>query len=124
MAKTTTCAICGKEITKGLFKGEDRTLTVGDKFLTCCEDCYQNYKEDAKVDGKRFSTKVDNIAKTTNDTAEMVAACHEIQDIAWQNCPMFPAFGRTEGYAYTKGLEGVVIYPSGNLSFRDATFAG
>ena len=65
-----------------------------------------------------------NIAKTTNDTAEMVAACHEIQDIAWQNCPMFPAFGRTEGYAYTKGLEGVVIYPSGNLSFRDATFAG
>lgn len=63
-----------------------------------------------------------NLAKVSTNTEEVVAACHEIQDIAWQNCPMFPTFGRTEGYAYTKGLEGVVIYPSGNISFRNATF--
>lgn len=65
-----------------------------------------------------------NLAKTSADSAEVIAACHEIQDIAWQECPMFPAFGRTEGYAYTKGLEGVVLYPSGNISFRNATFNG
>jgi len=62
-----------------------------------------------------------DIAKVSNNTAEVVDACHEIQDIAWQECPMFPTFGRTEGYAYAKELTGVVIYPSGNLSFRNAT---
>lgn len=65
-----------------------------------------------------------NIAKTSVDPDEVIAACHEIQDIAWQACPMFPTFGRTEAYAYDKGLSGVVINPSGTLSFRDATFEG
>ena len=61
-----------------------------------------------------------DIAKTSADSAEVVSACQEIQDIAWQDCPMFPTFGRTEGYAYAKELTGVVIYPSGTLSFRNA----
>ena len=65
-----------------------------------------------------------NLAKTSADPDEVIAACHEIQDIAWQACPMFPTFGRTEAYAYDKGLSGVVINPSGTLSFRDATFEG
>lgn len=65
-----------------------------------------------------------NIAKTSADADEVVAACQEIQDIAWQDCPMFPTFGRTEAYAYDKDLTGVVINPSGTLSFRNAQFAG
>ena len=91
MAKTTTCAICGKEITKGLLKGEDRVLTIGDKFLTCCEDCYQKYEDDAKLDGKRFSTKVDNIAKTTktkfnkNQIGEMLVKYFEEAAVYEQN---------------------------------------
>ena len=61
-----------------------------------------------------------NTAKTTADPAEMMAACQRIQEIAWEEVPMFPTFGRTDGYAYNKDLSGVVIYPSGLVSFREA----
>ena len=60
-------------------------------------------------------------AKTSNDTAEIKDACQQIQQIAWEDVPMFPTFGRTEGYVYNKNLNGVVIAPSGTLSFRTAT---
>ena len=81
-------------------------------------------KDKKDDEGKKEEGKTEDGCGSQKDTAEVVAACHEIQDIAWQECPMFPAFGRTEGYAYTKGLEGVVLYPSGNISFRNATFNG
>lgn len=60
-------------------------------------------------------------AKTSNDTAEIKDACQQIQQIAWEDVPMFPTFGRNEGYVYNKNLNGVVISPSGTLSFRTAT---
>ena len=67
MAKTTTCCFCGKEVTKGFFKGTAENLNVGEFIsLTCCDECYAKYKvrmfESA---GKHFETKVNNIKKTT-----------------------------------------------------------
>jgi len=60
------------------------------------------------------------VARTSSDSEEVVDACRQIQDIAWQDVPMFPTFGRTEAYAYNKNLTGIAIYPSGILSFRTA----
>lgn len=61
-----------------------------------------------------------NTAKASNDPAKVMDACHQIQEIAWEDVPMFPTFGRSDGYAYNKDLTGVVIYPSGIVSFREA----
>lgn len=61
-----------------------------------------------------------NTAKTTADPDEVLAACQRIQELAWEEVPMFPTFGRTDGYAYNKDLSGVIIYPSGIVSFRNA----
>lgn len=61
-----------------------------------------------------------NTAKTSTDDAEIMEACKQIQQIAWEDVPMFPTFGRTEGYAYNKDLSGVIISPSGMVSFREA----
>ncbi len=61
-----------------------------------------------------------NTAKTSADLAEVKAACQRIQEIAWEEVPMFPTFGRTEAYVYNKALTGCEIYPSGILSFRNA----
>lgn len=61
-----------------------------------------------------------NTVRTSPDPDEILSACQRIQEIAWEEVPMFPTFGRTDGYAYNKDLSGVVIYPSGIVSFRDA----
>lgn len=59
-------------------------------------------------------------AKSSTDPDEVIEACREIQDIAWEDVPMFPTFGRDEAYAYSKDLSDMIIFPSGVLSFRDA----
>ena len=59
-------------------------------------------------------------AKGSGNQDEVVAACHQIQDIAWQDVPMFPTFTRTEAFAYNNRLDGIVISPSGVVSFRSA----
>ncbi len=61
-----------------------------------------------------------SVAKTSSDNEEVIDACRQIQDIAWQDVPMFPTFGRSESYAYNKNLSGVIVFPSGVLSFRTA----
>ena len=60
-------------------------------------------------------------AKSSADPAEVVDACRQLQDIAWQDVPMFPTFTRTQAFAYNKNLSNIVINPSGVLSFRNAT---
>ena len=62
-----------------------------------------------------------NIAKTSADNDEIIDACRQLQEIAWEEVPMFPTFGRTEAFAYNKNLSGVVIYPSCTVSFRTAS---
>ena len=59
-------------------------------------------------------------AKNASDNGEVVELCRQLQDIAWQDAPMFPTFTRTEAYAYNKALTGMVISPSGVVSFRTA----
>lgn len=61
MAKKTNCAFCGKEITKGIFRGNDKLLDCGDSLITCCEDCYAEYQVLEKSRKKRFSTKLNNL---------------------------------------------------------------
>ena len=61
MAKTTNCAFCGKELTKGLFKGNNVLLDCGTKLITCCEECYEHYKTLEKTRKQRFGTKLTNL---------------------------------------------------------------
>ena len=65
MAKTTNCAFCGKEITKGFFTGDDRTVDTGGGSITCCEDCYKLYHADEKKHRTRFGTKIENWKKAS-----------------------------------------------------------
>ena len=66
MAKTTNCAFCGKELTKGFFKGNDMSLEVGSViYVTCCEDCHDKYQENAKSSRKRFAAKLNNYKRAT-----------------------------------------------------------
>lgn len=62
-------------------------------------------------------------AKAATDDAVVVEKCSQLQDLAWQDVPMFPTFTRTEAFVYSKDLTGPVIYPSGIISFRAAELA-
>ncbi len=72
MAKKANCAFCGKELTKGFFKGNDMVLDYGIGVLTCCEECYANYQPLEKDRKKRFGTKLNNLknAKRIKKLAE------------------------------------------------------
>ena len=63
-----------------------------------------------------------NTALVSVDEAEIQAACAEIQDIAWQEVPIIPTYGRYQSFAYDKDLTGMVISPSGIISFRTASY--
>ena len=63
MAKIVNCPICGKEMKKGFFGGEDMALDIGEKVIGCCEDCYQVYRVDEKYHAKRFAVKIRNYKK-------------------------------------------------------------
>lgn len=65
MAKTTNCALCGKEMTSGFFTGNAQTLDMGISScnIVCCEECYEKYKKTAKRIRKRFSTKCEHLRK-------------------------------------------------------------
>lgn len=66
MAKTIKCKFCGKELTSGFFKGEEKYLDIaGIESLVCCEECYNKHYEDARRLGKRFAIKVENYKKST-----------------------------------------------------------
>lgn len=65
MAKTTTCAFCGKELTTGFFKGDDFDLYVGYDRATCCESCHEQYQGEAKRVEKRLKIKLDNYKAAT-----------------------------------------------------------
>lgn len=61
MAKTKACQFCGKEITTGFFKGTERLLDIGSgNYISCCEDCYNKYQEDANRVKERLGTKLEN----------------------------------------------------------------
>jgi len=64
-----------------------------------------------------------NLALVSTDQSEILAACMEIQDIAWQQAPIFPTFGRYQSFAFDKDLTDMIISPSGIISFRTATYA-
>ncbi len=68
MAKTFTCPLCGKEIKCGFFSTERAYLTVTDNYdqITCCEECGEKYKAEAKEEKYRFSAKVENARAKTH----------------------------------------------------------
>ena len=64
MAKTVTCAFCGKEITKGMFRGDAKSLCAGGlDYITCCEDCMEKYQIKDMDEVKRFEAKYLNYKK-------------------------------------------------------------
>lgn len=71
MAKTMNCQFCGKELTSGFFKGDDRYLDIaGIKSIVCCEDCFNKYIEDVNRVGKRFAIKFENYKKATKNKVD------------------------------------------------------
>lgn len=76
MAKTTTCAFCGKELTTGFFKGDALDLYVGYDQATCCDSCYEQYKDEIKRVEKRLKIKIANYKTATKNkklTSQQVA---------------------------------------------------
>jgi peptide/nickel transport system substrate-binding protein len=63
-------------------------------------------------------------ALVSTDKNEILECCKELQDIAWQEVPIFPTYGRYQNFAYDKNLSDMVISPSGIISFRTAVYAG
>lgn len=79
MAKITTCAFCGKELTKTFFGGTAEELTVADDAsLTCCEECRRKYKTVAKQHRARFSVKLANYkwVNRAKPTPDQIAAMY------------------------------------------------
>ena len=65
MAKTTTCAFCGKEITKGLFSSDSQLLALGGfETLDVCEDCKKHYEVVESQVKNRFGPKLMNYMRT------------------------------------------------------------
>lgn len=67
MAKTTTCAFCGKEVTTGIFGGDAMTLTVDFHDAICCQDCYEQYRKDVNRIKKRLKVKLENYVIATGN---------------------------------------------------------
>ena len=65
MAKTTTCAFCGKEVTTGFLKGDAMILSVGFHEVICCPHCYNQYMMKVDRIKKRLSVKLNNYAAAT-----------------------------------------------------------
>ena len=78
MAKTTTCAFCGKELTTGFFKGTAIPLEFADcEFMDCCEQCLDRYDEIVGRYKKLFTVKLENYRKKNRrkqPPAETIAA--------------------------------------------------
>lgn len=62
-------------------------------------------------------------ARTSTDESEIMESCRQLQDIAWQDVPLFPTFSRYVNYAYDPDLKNILIHPSGIISFRTATYS-
>ena len=65
MAKTTVCAICGKEINKGFLGSNVEHLDIGSAAfgLTCCKECHATYKSVAIRHKERFNAKLENFKR-------------------------------------------------------------
>ena len=117
MAKKTNCAFCGKEITKGFFKGNDKMLDCGSVLLTCCEDCYAKYESLENARKKRFGTKLDNLknARKVKKLAEAdVARMYEqyVKEEQMQKAKYNP-----ENYSERAGI--FKFDANGNFSVRE-----
>lgn len=106
MAKTTTCSFCGKEIVKGIFKGDAELLQVTSAdFIDCCPECYERYRMDAKASRERFETKLDNYKWQTKkrvDKAQLVSLFlqYVAESKAYTDRLGNVAIGGTDFYAY------------------------
>ena len=85
MAKTKACQFCGKEITTGFFKGTERLLDLGSgKYISCCEDCYNKYEEDANRVKERLGIKINNYdyssKEALSDADKVKAFLHYLEE--------------------------------------------
>lgn len=62
------------------------------------------------------------LALTTVDEDQLLAAAREVQEIAARDMPIIPTFSSLALYAFDAGLHGVETYPSGLFSLRNATY--
>lgn len=60
---TVNCDFCGKELKTSLFKGELKVLSIGKGSLSCCQECYDKYKDGEVTRENRFYTKLENYKK-------------------------------------------------------------
>jgi len=61
-----------------------------------------------------------NKLKASKDEAEMQEICKRLQDISWEEVPLFPTYTKISTFAYNKALTDVAVYSSGIVSFRHA----
>ena len=120
MAKTTTCAFCGKEVTTGFFGGNAMTLTVGLNDAICCEHCYDRYQAEVSRIKDRLKVKLNNYVTATKtrkldsqfvanailqylaEEKEQIARCGTISD--YQDMVYF-AVNREKGYFAIREFE-------------------
>lgn len=93
MAKTTNCVFCGKELKSGLFRGDDYALTIGDGYVTCCEECLDTYSDDAKRHKKRLIVKLENLKRASKrkkisekELAEMYMVYRKEEETQMEKC--------------------------------------
>ncbi len=64
MSKVTSCAFCGKPITKGFLSGDATSLSFSlDVSVTCCEECEKKYSNELYYSHDRFAKKIYNYQK-------------------------------------------------------------
>ena len=63
MAKTTKCAFCGKEVTKGLFTGNAEELQLS-QTIVCCKSCYDKFSAAIADKEYRIKNKIENMKRS------------------------------------------------------------
>lgn len=120
MAKTTTCAFCGKELTTGFFNGTANSLVLHTHSVTCCDDCCNHYDDKKTI--KRFELKLQNLLYRNRQklTDQQVAAMFKAY-VAEQadNNARFPGHANQQlGFARVAGnLFSVREYSLDTISF-------
>lgn len=100
MAKMVKCSFCGKEVVKGIIRGESAYLVFGTKSVTCCDECFNKYESDVKLHRNRFTLKLENAIKankakyTETDIAKhFIKYCEEYNEQYKKTGKKMPSLG-------------------------------
>ena len=80
MAKLVKCPFCGKEMTKGMIRGDAQLLDIARyQNVHACPECYEKLHREAKFHKERFSKKIENYAweRRIRLTEDLVASLYK-----------------------------------------------